>query len=94
MALKKAREHIYEYVNSLSGAKRRKWLVREQRYPRLLFKYIPLQADPKDTESRFHQVIVESKLWMSAVADFNDPFDAQMTVTGGGTVNQQKAHLL
>lgn len=94
MALKYTREHVYEYVNSLSGPKRRKWLVREQPYPRLLFKYFPLQPNPEDTERRFRQVIVESKLWMSAVADFNDPFDAQMAVTGGGTAEQQKAQLL
>lgn len=94
MALKHTREHVYEYVNSLSGPKRRKWLTREQRYPRLLFKYFPIQANPEETKGRFRQVIVESKLWMSAVADFNDPFDAQMAVTGGGTAEQQKAHLL
>jgi hypothetical protein len=94
MAPKYTREQVYEYVNALSEPKRRKWLVREQRYPRLLFKYFPLQPKPEDTKVRFRQIIVESKLWMSAVADFNDPFDAQMAFSGGGTAEQQKAHLL
>lgn len=56
---------------------RRKFLRRitKPAYPRYLYRYRPGYPESNEWSTRLRDVLVESRLWLSAPVDFNDPFD-------------------
>jgi hypothetical protein len=71
---------------------RRQFLSKKngQGYPRFLYKYRALDPANVDSVSRLRAVLVESKLWLSSPADFNDPFDMSAQVIVSGTAEQKE----
>jgi hypothetical protein len=62
-------------------------------FPRFVYKYKTL--DPMNSESVQHvkAIILDSRLWLSSPADFNDPFDMRGCVTIDGGVKQREKRL-
>lgn len=64
-------------------------------YPRFVYKYRPISLG--DLEGQINQLrdyLVESRLWLSSPAAFNDPFDMRGRFTFEGTPQSKRKHLL
>lgn len=53
-------------------------------YPRFLYKY--KSTDPLD---HIRDVIINSRLWFSTPADFNDPFDTKVKISASGSTQDR-----
>lgn len=71
-----------------SYQERRKFLRRitKPAYPRYLYRYRPGYVGGGEWSARLRDILVESRLWLSAPADFNDPFDmtGRVVLTSSG----------
>jgi len=55
-------------------------------YPRFLYRYRPIDLEHPESSVHLRDVLVHSRLWLSAPIDFNDPFDmtGRVVLTGSG----------
>lgn len=64
----------FAHLANATYLQKRKYFCANQRYPRLLFKYKPIN------EQHLYDYIVASKLYLSSREQLNDPFDVQSTL--------------
>lgn len=88
------RERAAELRNALRqlverGLRRR--LHVDGNYPRFLYRYVPVDLEQKP--HRIRETIVENKLYLGAVSDFNDPFDCRVRTTTHLSPTQQRRYL-
>lgn len=79
---------IMHALNTASYWDRRKFLRRNVRpnYPRFLYRYRPIDIQRPEWTARLRNVLIDSRLWLSAPIDFNDPFDmtGRVIIEGNG----------
>lgn len=72
---------------------RQKLLVERFGYPKHLYRYTSLNPEDPYSVDQLKQVLIESLLWLSSPADFNDPFDMSAHVVFDGSGPQKRAAL-
>ena len=64
--------------------------LRNQGYPRFIYKYRTLTPDEPGSVSKLADFLVESKLFLASPDTFNDPFDMKATIILEGTPQEKR----
>lgn len=83
-------------LDQLPPHKRRKELNSksgDKPYPRFLYKFRPLIANNTELTNRLRDYLVESRLWLSSPAAFNDPFDMRGHFVFEGKLQDKRKHI-
>jgi DNA-binding phage protein len=80
-------DEVIHHIHSLPYDKRRLQIARtaHPQQTRFLYKYKTFDPDDDRSIERLHDIIVQSRLWLSSPVDFNDPFDMTAHVVATST---------
>src|SRR5690242_17409120 len=67
------------------------WRAEPSRSPRFLYKFRRIDPDLSESVQQLRDVIVDSLLWLSSPARFNDPFDMTARIEIDGTLAQRRS---
>lgn len=89
--LDQRRQQIFSSVASMSHFQRRCFLRRQYGHRwRYLFKYRKVSENDNSSIEKIKNILLQSELWLSSPADFNDPFDTSAKIIFEGTGAQKR----
>lgn len=90
-------DKILPRLNGLPIHNRRKLLntkSEDNPYPHFLYKFRPLNNGNTEQISQLRDYLVDSRLWLSSPAAFNDPFDMRANFIFEGRPHDKRKHLI
>ena len=62
-------------------------------FTRFMYKYRAVDAKSEQSINQLREILIESKLWLSAPLDFNDPFDTSARIVAEGKMKSVRTRM-